>query len=43
VLDKEEKEKIERLGIRAVTTNTIMKRLEDKVRLARLALQEAGR
>jgi len=41
VLDKDEKEKIERLGIRAVTTNTIMKRLEDKVRLARLVLEEA--
>lgn len=41
VLDKDEKEKIERLGIKAITTNTIMKRLEDKVRLARLVLEEA--
>ena len=38
-VDNVEKEKIERLGIKAVTTNTIMRSLQGKVELARLALE----
>jgi len=37
-VDEVEKEKIERLGIKAIAANTIMRSLEDKVELARLAL-----
>jgi LPPG:FO 2-phospho-L-lactate transferase len=37
--DSAEKERIEKLGIEVKTANTLMKSLEDKVRLARTALQ----
>lgn len=39
-LDVNEKNKIEGLGIRVKTTNTIMKSFEDKVRLAQAVLQK---
>jgi LPPG:FO 2-phospho-L-lactate transferase len=39
--DKKEKEKIERLGIKAVTADTIMRTLEDKTRLAQITLKAA--
>jgi len=38
-IDRAEKEKIEKLGVNAVVANTIMRSLEDKVELARLALE----
>ncbi len=38
-IDLKEKEQIERLGIEAVTTNTIMRSLQDKIELARLTLK----
>ncbi|MEM1514480.1 MAG: 2-phospho-L-lactate transferase [Candidatus Bathyarchaeia archaeon] len=38
--DKGEKEKIESLGIRVILTDTIMRTLEDKVRLAKLIVKE---
>ena len=41
--DIQERESIERLGLRAVSANTLMESLEDKVRLAALALEEAQR
>jgi LPPG:FO 2-phospho-L-lactate transferase len=41
-VDHAEKERIERLGLRVVTTNTIMKDLEDKVQLARVTLRSVG-
>lgn len=37
--DLKEKEKIERLGIKVVTANTIMRTLEDKTKLAIIALE----
>ncbi len=37
-VDRGEKRRIEQLGLDVVTTNTIMKSLEDKVQLARVAL-----
>lgn len=38
-VDKAEKEKIEKLGVKAITANTIMRSLQDKVDLAKLALE----
>ena len=38
-VDRREKERIEELGVEAVTANTIMRSLEDKVKLAKLALK----
>jgi len=38
-MDQTEKERIEELGLHAITTNTIMKSLQDKVQLARVALE----
>lgn len=38
-LDLSEKSRIERLGIRVKTTNTLMKSLEDKIRLAQAVLE----
>lgn len=38
--DRVEKERIERLGIRVVLADTIMRTLEDKVRLAKLVVDE---
>ncbi|MEM2273433.1 MAG: 2-phospho-L-lactate transferase [Candidatus Bathyarchaeia archaeon] len=38
--DKEEKNKIELLGIRVILANTIMRTLEDKVNLAKLIIEE---
>ena len=43
ILDKQDKllaKEVEDLGMRAVTTNTIMAALEDKIRLARTAMRE---
>jgi 2-phospho-L-lactate transferase/gluconeogenesis factor (CofD/UPF0052 family) len=37
--DSAEKEKIEKLGIEVKVTNTIMKSLQDKIELARTALE----
>jgi len=37
-LDRSEKTRIERLGIKVVTTNTIMKSIKDKIELAKLVL-----
>jgi len=39
VADSAEKDKIEKLGIEVKVTNTIMKRLEDKIELARTVLE----
>jgi LPPG:FO 2-phospho-L-lactate transferase len=36
--DKEQKERVETLGVKAVVTNTLMKTIEDKMRLAEVAL-----
>jgi len=41
--DRQEKARIEELGIKVVVTNTIMRSLEDKVRLAKAILEEAGK
>jgi LPPG:FO 2-phospho-L-lactate transferase len=41
-VDETEKVKIEKLGIDVIVTNTIMKKLEDKVQLARVALRSVG-
>lgn len=41
-VDQAEKEKIERLGLHVVVTDSIMKSLEDKIRLARATLQSVG-
>jgi len=41
-VDQAEKERIERLGLHVVVTHTIMKNLEDKVRLARVTLRSLG-
>ena len=38
IADKEQKERIEALGIKGVVTNTLMKTIEDKKRLAKIAL-----
>lgn len=43
ILDKQDKQfakKVEDLGIRAIVTNTIMRTIADKVRLARIAIRE---
>jgi LPPG:FO 2-phospho-L-lactate transferase len=36
--DKEQEGRVETLGIKAVVTNTLMKTVEDKIRLAEVAL-----
>jgi len=41
-VDRAEKERIEGLGLNAVTTNTIMRDLKDKVHLARVTLRSVG-
>ncbi len=41
-VDEFEKERIEDLGLQVIVTNTIMKTLEDKVRLADLVLECAN-
>ncbi|MFB0504629.1 MAG: 2-phospho-L-lactate transferase [Candidatus Bathyarchaeia archaeon] len=41
--DQQERSRIEELGIKVVVTNTIMKSLEDKVRLAKTVLEETGK
>ena len=41
-VDRTEKEQIERLGLRVVVTDSIMRSLEDKVRLARVTLGSVG-
>ena len=41
-VDRAEKEKIEGLGLHVVVTDSIMKSLEDKIRLARVTLQSVG-
>lgn len=41
-VDEVERERIERLGLHVVTTNTLMKCIEDKVRLARVVLGLVG-
>ena len=41
-LDRMEKKRIEGLGLQVITTNTLMKSLEDKVRLAETALKSVG-
>lgn len=38
-VDRAEQKKIEKLGVKAITANTVMRSLEDKVELARLALE----
>jgi LPPG:FO 2-phospho-L-lactate transferase len=38
-VDEKEKERIERLGVKAVTAHTVMRSLKDKVELAKLALE----
>jgi len=38
-VDRAEKDKIERLGVKAVTANTVMQSLQDKVELARFVLE----
>jgi LPPG:FO 2-phospho-L-lactate transferase len=39
-VDKEQQERVETLGIKAVVTNTLMKTIEDKKRLAEVALSD---
>ena len=41
-VDRAEKEKIESLGLQVVMTDSIMKSLEDKIRLAKAALESVG-
>jgi 2-phospho-L-lactate transferase/gluconeogenesis factor (CofD/UPF0052 family) len=41
-VDQAEKQRIEDLGLRVRVTNTIMKTLDDKIRLAKLALECAN-
>jgi len=41
-MDRKEKEQIERLGLRVVVTDSIMRSLEDKVRLAKVTLGSVG-
>jgi LPPG:FO 2-phospho-L-lactate transferase len=38
-IDKKEKKKIEELGVKAITAHTVMRSLQDKAELARLALE----
>ena len=38
-IDKEQKTLIERLGIKVTVTNTVMKNLEDSVRLAKVVME----
>ena len=38
-IDKELKTEIEKLGMKVFVTNTIMKTLEDKIRLAKFVLE----
>ncbi len=40
-VDRAEKERIEGLGLRVIVTNTLMKSIEDKVRLAKAVLRSA--
>jgi len=43
ILDKQDEllaKRVERLGIKAVVANTIMATLEDKIRLAKIAMRE---
>jgi len=37
--DADEKKRIERLGVKVKVTNTLMKSMEDKARLARVVLE----
>jgi len=41
-VDRVEKKRIEGLGLQVIMTNTLMKSLEDKVRLAETALKSVG-
>ena len=41
-VDQAEKERIEALGLKVIVTNTIMKTLYDKIRLAKLALESVN-
>ena len=41
-VDRDEKEKVEGLGVKAIVANTVMRSLEDKIKLARLALETLG-
>ena len=41
-VDEAERDRIEKLGLHVVTTNTLMKSIEDKVRLARVVLGLVG-
>lgn len=41
-VDEAERDRIEKLGVHVVTTNTLMKSIEDKVRLARVVLGLVG-
>jgi LPPG:FO 2-phospho-L-lactate transferase len=40
-MDKDEKKRIEKLGLKVVVTNTIMKTLQDKIRLAETTIKSA--
>ena len=40
-MDKDEEERIEKLGLKVVVTNTIMKTLQDKIRLAKTTIKSA--
>jgi LPPG:FO 2-phospho-L-lactate transferase len=42
-VDEEQKVKVEKLGIKAITTNTVMKTLRDRVELARVVVKEGKR
>ena len=42
LVDRKEEERIERLGLRVVVTDSIMRGLEDRVRLARVTLGSVG-
>jgi LPPG:FO 2-phospho-L-lactate transferase len=41
--DENQRERIEKLGLRVCVTNTIMKNLDDKVRLAKTVLDMLGK
>jgi LPPG:FO 2-phospho-L-lactate transferase len=41
-VDENQRERIEKLGLRVCVTNTIMKDLDDKVRLAKTVLDMLG-
>lgn len=43
VADKNEKIRVQKLGIEVVTANTIMKTLKDRIELARVVVKEEGR